>query len=85
MSEAKKNPRFEDDEWEVRHPDPEKVKCKDCFLREPDREVTEDCTIKGCILGICKVFTATNPKPYGILWNGESCPYYIDENEDDEE
>ena len=74
-------PRWEDEDWTVETPDPEKCKCKKCFLREEDRQIG-DRTIHGCTLGTCAAF---NVKPNEILFQGEDCPYFIDEDEKDED
>ena len=78
MVEKKRNPRFYDDNpvWVL--PDENEIMCKDCYLREKDRKIGNT-VIKGATLGICVAFKV---KPQEIL-NGEDCPYYIDENEDE--
>lgn len=72
-----KNPRFEDDNFELTLPDDEKIQCKGCFLREADRTIG-DTVVSGATLGICKVFQS---KPREILFENAKCPYFIDEKE----
>lgn len=72
------NPKWHDEDWTVNHPDPKEIACKDCFHREPDRKIGST-TIKGCTLAMCGAFAS---KPPGILFQGEKCPYYLNENED---
>lgn len=76
-------PRWYNDNWVCDHPDENKIPCKDCFLREKDRDLGDGNKLKGCTLGICQAFP--KGKPSFVLWKGESCPYYIDENESEDE
>lgn len=71
-------PRWSDEEWVLEMPDAEKIPCKDCFFRKEDTAVA-----KGCTYGICKVYP--NGKPTEVFLKHEKCPYYLDENEKDEE
>ena len=71
--------RWDNENLIMNHPDCEKIRCKDCFLREKD---TPELGIKGATLGVCGAYSI---KPTEILFDGEDCPYYIDENEEDEE
>jgi hypothetical protein len=48
------------------------------MLRAKDRL---DGQIDGATLGICEAYDF---KPTEILFNGGECPYFIDENEEDE-
>ena len=75
--------KWEHDNWVTIHPDETKIACKDCYFREPDRKASDTVTIKGCILGICKVFQVA--KPSEVMFDNEPCPYYLNENEDEEE
>lgn len=69
-SEARR-PRWYDENWIGRHPDPEKVACRDCRMREPDTEY-----VKGSTKIMCAAF---GMKPHGVLWDGEECEYYAKE------
>lgn len=71
--------RWDDEELKFAMPDIEKIPCENCFLREKDRPETG---IKGATLGVCEAYKS---KPDAILFKGESCPYFIDENESDDE
>ena len=71
-------PKWYDEDWSANHPDPKKIVCKDCFHREPDRNLGGT-VIKGCTLATCGAFAS---KPTGILFDGDECPYYLDEKED---
>ena len=59
-------------------PDPKKIQCSKCILREKDRL---DGEINGATLGICEAFKI---KPPQILFDGAECPYFIDESDDEE-
>lgn len=70
----KKNPRFADDyEFELARPDIDKIPCKDCIHRLPDRPITDDFSIKGATLGECKKYFE---KPSDVLWKGAKCPNF---------
>ena len=79
MAEERKAPRWEDEEMVWEQPDIHKIRCATCFLREPDRK---GLGVKGATLGCCAAYPI---KPNGVLWHNEDCPYYIDENEEDED
>ena len=74
----RKAPRWEDEEMKWTLPDIEKIHCKDCILREPDRHPIDDFTIEGATLAICQVYKS---KPTGILFQNEKCPYHIGEDD----
>lgn len=78
MAEEMKAPRWENEDMVWEHPDIKKIKCATCYLREPDRT---GLGIKGATLGCCAAYPI---KPHDVLWKGEDCPYYLDENEEDE-
>lgn len=71
--------RWDNEELSWVQPDPKKIQCSKCMLREKDRL---DGKINGATLGICAAFKF---KPSEILMDGAECPYFIDENETDEE
>ena len=71
--------RWDNEELSWVQPDPMKIQCSKCMLREKDRL---DGKINGATLGICAAFKF---KPSEILMDGAECPYFIDENETDEE
>ena len=71
--------RWDNEELSWVQPDPKKIQCSKCMLREKDRL---DGQINGATLGICAAFKF---KPSEILMDGAECPYFIDENETDEE
>lgn len=71
--------RWDDEKLVFEMPDINKIQCKNCFLREKDRT---ELGIKGATLAICDAY---DHKPKEILWDGEDCPYFIDENEEDED
>lgn len=71
--------RWDDEELKWDLPDCDKMQCKDCFLRAAD---VPELGIKGATYGYCEVYKT---KPPEILFEGAACPYYIDENEPDEE
>lgn len=71
--------RWDNEELSWVQPDPKKIQCSKCMLREKDRL---DGKINGATLGICAAFKF---KPSEILIDGAECPYFIDENETDEE
>lgn len=71
--------RWDNEELSWVQPDPKKIQCSKCILREKDRL---DGKINGATLGICAAFKF---KPSEILMDGAECPYFIDENETDEE
>lgn len=75
--------KWEHDDWVTVQPYETKIACKDCYFREPDRKASDTVTIKGCTLGICKVFQVA--KPSEVMFDNEPCPYYLNENEDEEE
>ena len=75
--------KWEHDEWVTVQPDETKIACKDCYFREPDRKASDTVTIKGCTLGICKVYQVA--KPSEVMFDYEPCAYYLNENEDEEE
>ena len=52
--------KWEHDDWVTVQPDEEKIACKDCLFREPDREAGNGITIKGCTLGTCQIFRVAN-------------------------
>lgn len=71
--------RWDNEELSWVQPDPKKIQCSKCMLREKDRL---DGKINGATLGICAAFKF---KPSEILMDGAECPYFIDESETDEE
>ena len=75
--------KWEHDDWVTVQPDENKIAGKDCYFREPDRKASDTVTIKGCTLGICKVYQVA--KPSEVMFDYEPCPYYLNENEDEEE
>ena len=75
--------KWEHDDCVTVQPDETKIACKDCYFREPDRKASDTVTIKGCTLGICKVYQVA--KPSEVMFDYEPCPYYLNENEDEEE
>ena len=75
--------KWEHDDWVTVQPDETKIACKDCYFREPDRKASDTVTIKGCTLCICKVYQVA--KPSEVMFDYEPCPYYLNENEDEEE
>ena len=75
--------KWEHDDWVTVQPDETKIACKDCYFREPDRKASDTVTIKGCTLGICKVYQVA--KPSEVMFDYEPCPYDLNENEDEEE
>lgn len=74
--EKRKPPRWESEEWTMKSPDLDKIRCKDCAWRAEDRVFSGGTVLKGATLGICKVM---GTKPYGVLWHGEDCSYYLKE------
>ncbi|MFC2662516.1 MAG: HD domain-containing protein [Eubacterium sp.] len=62
----------------LKEPDIDKVCCKDCMFREPDRV---DGKIKGATLMLCDMYPNCT-KPPEIIWEGVMCPYYVSEGED---
>ena len=71
------NPRFTDEALApLRFPDEKKIKCRDCMLREKDRQMGST-KIYGATLGMCDAF---GDKPHFILFENETCPYYIKED-----
>ena len=75
--------KWEHDDWVTVQPDETKIACKDCYFREPDRKASDTVTNKGCTHGICKVYQVA--KPSEVMFDYEPCPYYLNENEDEEE
>lgn len=71
--------RWDNEELSWVQPNPKKIQCSKCMLREKDRL---DGKINGATLGVCAAFKF---KPSEILMDGAECPYFIDENETDEE
>ena len=76
--------RWSDDNWVVRHPDENKIKCKDCVFRANDRMYNGKVVYAGACLGVCEVYSKGD-KPNDILFDGAECEYYISEDEDEEE
>lgn len=72
-------PRWDNEELSWAQPDPQKIQCSKCMLRAKDRL---DGEINGATLGVCDAYDF---KPPQILMDGEDCPYFIDENEEDDE
>lgn len=72
-------PRWDNEELSWVQPDPQKIQCSKCMLRAKDRL---DGEINGATLGVCDAYDF---KPPQILMDGEDCPYFIDENEEDDE
>lgn len=72
-------PRWDNEELSWVQPDPKKIQCSKCMLRAKDRL---DGEINGATLGVCDAYDF---KPPQILMDGEDCPYFIDENEEDDE
>lgn len=73
--------RWDDEKLSWVQPDPKKIRCSKCMLRAKDRL---DGKINGATLGLCDAYDF---KPSGILFDGDECPYFIDEDtpDDDEE
>lgn len=67
------------DKINLEMPDINKLQCKNCAFRAEDRLNGK---IKGAVLAICQVFPGG--KPEDVSWGKAECPYYVDENEDDE-
>ena len=76
-----KNPRFEkeDDIGALLLPNPKKIKCTTCMLREQDRPFGDE-TLNGATLAMCLAYGV---KPNKILFDNEDCPYYINEKDDE--
>ena len=72
-------PRWDNEELSWVQPDPQKIQCSKCMLRAKDRL---DGEINGATLGVCDAYDF---KPPQILMDGEDCPYFIDENKEDDE
>lgn len=72
-------PRWENEGWTAKEPNDD-IKCKDCFLREPNRYPGAGIVICGYKLSTCKAYDFS--KPDEVLWEGGSCPYYIDEKDE---
>lgn len=72
-------PRWDNEELSWVQPNPQKIQCSKCMLRAKDRL---DGEINGATLGVCDAYDF---KPPQILMDGEDCPYFIDENEEDDE
>lgn len=72
-------PRWDNEKLSWVQPDPQKIQCSKCMLRAKDRL---DGEINGATLGVCDAYDF---KPPQILMDGEDCPYFIDENEEDDE
>lgn len=72
-------PRWENEKWLAKEPNDD-IKCKDCFLREPNRYPGAGVVICGYKLSTCKAYDFS--KPDEVLWEGGSCPYYIDEKDE---
>ena len=72
-------PRWDKEKLSWVQPDPQKIQCSKCMLRAKDRL---DGEINGATLGVCDAYDF---KPPQILMDGEDCPYFIDENEEDDE
>lgn len=73
-------PRWETEKWTAKEPE-DNIKCKDCFLREPNRYPGAGVVICGYKLSTCKAYEFA--KPDEVLWEGGSCPYYINEKGED--
>lgn len=75
--------RWEDEELIFRHPDPEKIHCKDCILRKPDVTLESGSVLNGAAYGICLVFPLeTGGKPDEVLFKNQPCPYHVGEDEE---
>ena len=72
-------PRWDNEKLSWVQPDPKKIQCSKCMLRAKDRL---DGEINGATLGVCDAYDF---KPPQILMDGEDCPYFIGENEEDDE
>lgn len=72
-------PRWDNEKLSWVQPAPQKIQCSKCMLRAKDRL---DGEINGATLGVCDAYDF---KPPQILMDGEDCPYFIDENEEDDE
>ncbi len=66
---ATKRPRWETEKWIGEHPDPGKIQCSKCTLREADRKLGST-VIQGATLGLCKGYKS---KPYAVLFKGAKC------------
>ena len=71
--------RWDNESVMFSQPDNGKIKCRNCGLREKDRA---HLAISGATLSSCKVFEC---KPRTILHDGAACPYFIDDNETDQQ
>lgn len=64
-------------------PDPKKIVCKDCFLRDKTAIVLKGKRIEvGVTKSFCDAFPAppdSNGKPSDILFRNARCPYYVSE------
>ena len=65
---------FHESGMQLRGPDVEKIKCKDCIFRAEDRFGG---AVKGATLAICDCF---KDKPMDILWKDADCIYYEKED-----
>lgn len=61
-------------------PDPKKVKCKDCFLRDRTTvTIGKKTSAVGITKSYCSAFLpppVSNGKPREVLYYNEDCPYY---------
>ncbi len=73
-------PRWETENWTAKEPEDD-IKCKHCFLRESNRYPGAGVVICGYKLSTCKAYEFA--KPDEVLWEGGSCPYYINEKDED--
>ena len=71
--------RWENENWIVKHPEEDKVVCKDCVFRSEDQVYNGKIVTKGACLGICQVFP--NNKPAAILFDDAECEYYVSEKD----
>ena len=67
------------DGYELVKPDLKKIDCRDCELRAKDVKFGGK-TVKGAELAVCEAFP--EGKPNEVLWENESCPYYIGERDE---
>ncbi len=70
------NPRFTDEAIEeLTFPDKDKIPCTHCHWRAEDRPAFH---FSGACLGVCQIYSV---KPYGIIWGGDECPYFLSDSE----
>lgn len=68
-----KNARWEDEELNFEHPDPNKIVCKDCAFRAEDNMWKGKVALLGSVKGGCAVYES---KPMAVLYDGSTCAFY---------